>query len=83
MYGERYVWIIDDYTSAGWWKNVTWLGCTDEEMYTVVKNYIGVVLLGFRKDGNRAVSGLVRYYHQPLPSTIEQGPEGVTTTCNS
>ena len=60
LYGKRYVWIINSYNSVDWWKNVTWLGCTEEEMHKVVDSYIGAVVLGSRTDRNKTVSGLVR-----------------------
>ncbi|XP_071806670.1 gamma-aminobutyric acid type B receptor subunit 2-like [Asterias amurensis] len=73
LYGKRYVWIINSYNSVDWWKNVTWLGCTEEEMHKVVDNYIGAVVLGSRTDSNKTVSGLTASGYEDAYIAYTQG----------
>ena len=59
MYGPRYVWLIESWNSLDWWRNVTWSGCTVDQMYQVVQHYVGANFQGLRSDSTATISGLV------------------------
>ncbi|XP_038066081.1 gamma-aminobutyric acid type B receptor subunit 1-like [Patiria miniata] len=73
MYGPRYVWMIDSWNSLDWWRNVTWLGCSEQQMYEVVKNHVGTVFLDLRTDNERAVSGLTASQYQQAYASYTGG----------
>ena len=82
MYGAGYIWMLESWNSVDWWKNVTWLGCTEAMMYKVAENYVGTVFLDLRTDNNQTISGLVRLSdHVSLPLVLPKYKFGNRSLC--
>ncbi|XP_022093142.1 gamma-aminobutyric acid type B receptor subunit 1-like [Acanthaster planci] len=73
MYGPRYVWMIDSWNSLYWWKNVTHLGCSEQEMYQVVQHHVGTVFLNMRTDTERTASQLTASQYQDAYASYTNG----------